>query len=158
VMESHHGHPISQPSTGAARTRARIPGSGSTRAPRGTILTVDDDPDALTLLRLLLRSEGFEVLAALSGPAALQCVRQRKPDLVITDFTMPGMTGRELCRHLRESSETWDIPIVVHTGETVPLTDPLYDRAFRKPTDFNALLSTVHRLLSAARSKELRSG
>jgi CheY-like chemotaxis protein len=45
---------------------------------------VDDDPDALTLLRLLLRSEGFEVQAALSGPAALQCVRQQMPDLYRT--------------------------------------------------------------------------
>lgn len=157
-MESPHSHPVSQPRTGAARTRARIHGSSSTRSSRGTILTVDDDPDALTLLRLLLRSEGFEVRAALSGSAALQCVRQEKPDLVITEFTMPGMTGRELCRHLRESSETCDIPIVVHTAESVPLTDPLYDRAFRKPTDFNALLSTVHRLLAATRSEEVRSG
>ncbi len=152
-MESQHNHAIAQPSTGAVRRRARSQGSNSTTPSRGTILTVDDDPDALTLLRLLLRSEGFEVLAATSGPAALQCMRQRMPDLIITDFTMPGMTGRELCRHLRESSETRGIPIVVHTAESVPLTDPLYDRAFRKPTDFNALLSTVHRLLAATRSE-----
>jgi CheY-like chemotaxis protein len=157
-MESQHNYAIPQPSTGAARRRARIQESSSTTPSRGTILTVDDDPDNLTLLRLLLSSEGFEVLAAMSGPAALQCVRQRMPDLIITDLTMPGMTGRELCRHLREANETRGIPIVVHTAETVPLTDPLYDRAFRKPADFNALLSTVYRLLAATRSEGVRSG
>jgi CheY-like chemotaxis protein len=148
-MQSQHRHTGLLPSRGGAH--GRIQGASSISPSRGTILTVDDDPDALTLLRLLLRGEGFEVLAALSGPAALQCVRQRRPDLIITDFTMPGMTGRELCRHLRESSETRDIPIVVHTAEDVPITDPLYDRAFRKPANFSALLSTVYRLLAASR-------
>lgn len=157
-MESQGNCAISEPSTAAARRRARIQGSSSTTPSKGTILTVDDDADALVLLRLLLRSEGFDVLAAMSVPAALQCVRQRMPDLIVTDLTMPGMTGRELCRHLREANETRGIPIVVHTAESVPSTDPLYDRAFRKPADFNALLSTIYRLLAAARSEGMRSG
>jgi CheY-like chemotaxis protein len=157
-MESQHSHAVSQPSTDAARRRARTPGSSSTSPSRGTILTVDDDPDALTLLRLLLRSEGFEVLGAMSGAAALQCVRQRMPDIIITDLTMPGMTGIDLCRQLRDSDETRHIPIIVHTAESVPATHPLYDRAFRKPTDFSALLSTLFRLLATARSDEARSG
>jgi two-component system phosphate regulon response regulator PhoB len=153
-MESQHSPSGLQPSTGGVRGRERIQRFSSTTALRSTILIVDDDPDALTLLGLLLRSEGFEVAAALSGAAALQCVRQRRPDLIITDFTMPGMTGRELCKQLRESSETRGIPILVHTAEDVPLTDPLYDRAFRKPANFNALLSTVNRLLAAAPSAD----
>jgi CheY-like chemotaxis protein len=153
-MESQHSHAASQPSTGTARRRAR----SSTEPSRGTILTVDDDPDALTLLRLLLRSEGFEVLAAMSGEAALQCVRQRMPDLIITDCNMPGMTGIDLCRQLRDSNETRHIPIIVHTAESVPETHPLYDRGFRKPADFSALLSTLYRLLAMARSDEVRSG
>jgi CheY-like chemotaxis protein len=157
-MESQHSYAVSRPSTGAARRGARIQGSSSISPSRGTILTVDDDPDALTLLRLLLRSEGFEVQAALSGPAALQCVRQQMPDLIITDLTMPGMTGLELCKQLRDSSETRHIPIIVHTALSVPPTDPLYDRAFSKPVDFSALLSRVHRLLAVARSEEVRSG
>jgi CheY-like chemotaxis protein len=157
-MEFQHSHAGSLASNGATRRRARIQGSSSISPSRGTILTVDDDPDALTLLRLLLRSEGFEVLAALSGSAALQCVRVQTPDLIITDLTMPGMTGLELCRQLRGSSETRHIPIILHTAQIVPPTDPLYDRAFRKPADFGALLSTVHRLLAVARSEEVRSG
>jgi CheY-like chemotaxis protein len=157
-MEFQPSYTRSRPSNAATRRRARIQGSSSISPSRGTILTVDDDPDALTLLRLLLRSEGFEVLAALSGSAALQCVRARMPDLIITDLTMPGMTGLELCRQLRDSSETRHIPIILHTAQTVPPTDPLYDRAFRKPADFGALLSRVHRLLAVARSEEVRSG
>src|SRR5882762_8755809 len=146
-MESQHSHAVPQPSTGATRRRARSQ-FDRTNPSRGTILTVDDDPDALTLLRLLLRSEGFEVIAALSGAAALQCVRERMPDIIITDLTMPGMTGLDLCRHLRASDETRHVPIIVHTAESVPATHPLYDRAFRKPTDFSALLSTLYRLLA----------
>jgi len=157
-MEFHQTDAVSRRRTGAALRRAHLQGSSSIHPSRGTILTVDDDPDALTLLRLLLRSEGFEVLAALSGAAALQCVREQMPDLIITDIAMPGMTGLELCRQLRASSDTRHIPIIVHTAESVPPTDPLYDRAFRKPADFSALLSRVHRLLLVARSEQARSG
>ena len=150
-MESPLSYAVSEPRAGAVGRRARIQRSPSVAPSRGTILTVDDDPDALTLLRLLLQGEGFEVLGALSASAALQCVRQRLPDLIITDLSMPGMTGHELCRQLRATSDTRHIPIVVHSADVVPSTDPLYDRAFQKPADFNALLGTVHRLLAAIR-------
>jgi CheY-like chemotaxis protein len=153
-MAAQHLYTPSTLSLAAGRRRARVQGSLTTRPSRGTILTVDDDPDVLTVLRVLLTSEGFEVFAALSASAALQCVRHRTPDLVITAITMRGMTGLELCKHLRESTDTCHTPIVVHTAQSVPLAHPLYDCALRKPTDFNALLSTVHRLFAATATRE----
>jgi CheY-like chemotaxis protein len=139
------------------RSQGRAQDSRSTKPFCGTVLTVDDDPDAITLLRLLLRREGFEVLPASSGAEALACIHERMPDLVITDVSMPGMTGLDLCRHLRDSSETRHIPIVVHSGEPLPPSDALYDCAFMKPANLKSVLRTVYRLTRinsvAARSR-----
>lgn len=148
-----------QPSgMGVERRRVSLRASSGPGTARGTILIVDDDPDALTLLRALLRSEGFEVQTALSGLAALECVRQHRPDLIITDVRMPGMNGYELCQTLRDSSETRHIPIIVHSGEGVPAAPhPLYEQVFLKPVELVALLNAVHRLVAAARS-ERRAG
>jgi CheY-like chemotaxis protein len=61
------------------------------------------------------------------------------------------MPGPALCRWLRERSETRLIPIILHTGQTLPPTDPLYDRVITKPGDIDALLSEVHALLELSR-------
>jgi len=140
------GNQLNCASSRRSHGKALIQGARSTKPFCGTVLTVDDDPDAITLLRLLLISEGFEVLAASSGAEALASIRERMPDLVVTDVSMPGMTGLDLCRHLRGSSQTRHIPIVIHSGEPLPPSDALYDCAFMKPADFKSVLRMVHRL------------
>lgn len=117
------------------------------RAP--AILAVDDNPDALALLRLLLRREGFEVITVASGSEALQFMRQHfLPDLVITDYSMPGMTGLELCKHLRGQPETRHIPIFLHSALSEPPAASLYDDVFTKPADLRSLVRTVRARLT----------
>jgi len=82
------------------------------------VLCVDDDPIALMSRRLLLEGLGYEVLVASSGSSALQIVRGRRVDLVLTDHFMPEMTGAELVATLK--LEDPKIPAVILTGAQEP--------------------------------------
>jgi CheY-like chemotaxis protein len=105
----------------------------------------------LAILQWFLADEGFDVTTASSGPEALQRVEERRPDLIITDYGMPGMTGLALCRWLRAHRETQGIPIILHTAQTLPPTDRLYDRVFTKPSELGELVSEVRALLAHSR-------
>jgi CheY-like chemotaxis protein len=114
------------------------------------ILIVDDDPDACTILRLFLTAEGFEVVTAQSVLAALSCIRDHLPSLIITDYNMPEVSGLDLCRVVRADPRTWTIPIILHTGCDLSYTDEtLYDQIFEKPTDLNRLSYAIRRMLAA---------
>ena len=66
------------------------------------ILIVDDDPLLLQFLTEVIGHAGYETVAATSGEQALQLIAEREPDMALLDITMPGMTGLELARHLKE--------------------------------------------------------
>lgn len=84
------------------------------RAPK--ILVVDDKLDTLLLLRELLSSRGHEVITATEADEAMELVHSDKPDLVLLDVVMPGKSGYELCRELKEDPFTRLIPIILITG------------------------------------------
>ena len=71
-----------------------------------TILLVDDDPDIVRLLNMTLRPEGYRLLSASDGNAALEIARAERPDLLLLDWNMPGRNGLEVCRALRAESDT----------------------------------------------------
>lgn len=120
----------------------------SRKGPAAWLLVVDDDPDSLTALQLLLSALGFEVATARSAQEALTRIQQRLPDLIITDCEMPRMSGLEFCRVLRKGDQTRDIPIVLYTGKDIAENGPkAYDRIVAKPADADAILSTIGALL-----------
>lgn len=86
------------------------------RAPR--ILVVDDNPDNVILTRELLSSRGYDVTTATSAEAALAAIHARHPDLILLDVIMPGRSGYELCRELKDDAATRLIPVVMITGLT----------------------------------------
>jgi putative two-component system response regulator len=88
----------------------------SKRAP--TILVVDDNADNAHLMRELLVSRGYEVVVALHVEQAESKIRQHLPDIILLDVVMPGKSGYELCRELKEDPVTRLIPIVMITGLT----------------------------------------
>src|ERR1700674_3967256 len=90
--------------------------STSPRTSRAVILVVDDEPDTLQVLEWLLADEGFEVIPASSGAEALLRAAERQPDLIITDYMMPDMTGLALCQCMRQRRSTQRIPIIIHTA------------------------------------------
>ena len=81
-----------------------------------TILTVDDDPDILDVLDLTL-SEFYTVLQAANGQEGLNLVQQKIPDLIICDYMMPVMNGREFCKALKKDILLQHIPVIMLTGK-----------------------------------------
>src|SRR4030095_9494418 len=80
------------------------------------ILVVDDTIKNLQVVGTMLRTQGFEVMPAASGDAALKCVRSRLPDLILLDLMMPEMDGLEVCRRLKVDPATMQIPVVFLTA------------------------------------------
>jgi DNA-binding response OmpR family regulator len=81
------------------------------------ILIADDEPNIVTALEFLLRKNGYEVLIARNGDAALSLVEQHRPDLVLLDVMMPVRSGYEVCQRLRERPEWRGIKIVMLTAK-----------------------------------------
>lgn len=80
------------------------------------ILVIDDDPNAVQMLKLTLEAEGYQVATASSGGEALRKVRERKPDLAIVDVMMLGIDGYQVCRYLRNDPHTADLPVLILTA------------------------------------------
>jgi two-component system phosphate regulon response regulator PhoB len=82
-----------------------------------TILVVDDEEDILELLEYNLTKEGFRVVKVSSGEDAMEAARKGKPDLVVLDLMLPGLSGLEVCKALKRDSQTAVIPIVMLTAK-----------------------------------------
>src|SRR5438093_8453613 len=83
------------------------------------LLLVDDDEGVRTLLRTTFEAVDMEVDEAADAASAVHRIAMARPDVIVLDVAMPGMTGVELCARLKGSPETSDIPIVLLTGSGV---------------------------------------
>jgi two-component system, OmpR family, phosphate regulon response regulator PhoB len=114
--------------------------------PKPIILVVDDDLPILALMRSLLREFGFEAVTAESGREAIEAVRKRRPSAALIDKNMPGMTGAELIRALRNEPDFDGLPILILSGEPVTPTELKAlgaDGAVLKPFDIQALIAQL---------------
>jgi two-component system phosphate regulon response regulator PhoB len=80
------------------------------------VLVVDDEADLLTLVRYNLEREGFEVGEAVDGDEAMLMIAERRPDLVLLDWMLPRLSGIEVCRRIRRSAETQNLPVIMLTA------------------------------------------
>jgi len=119
-----------------------------------TILVVDDDPDTRLLLRLILETDGHEIVEAGDGEAALALIDPNPlPDVIMTDLTMPMLNGLGLIERLRSEARTASIPIVVVSAN--PDAAQALHASGRieafviKPFDASALASCIRDLASA---------
>ena len=105
--------------TARAAKQAKAAIAKGVGAASATILLVDDDPDIVRLLTMTLRPEGFRLLSASDGNAALEIARAERPDLLLLDWNMPGRDGLEVCRALRAESDPdlRDVPVVLLTAQ-----------------------------------------
>lgn len=82
------------------------------------LVCIEDDPELIELIRLIVQRSGFEVYEAAGGMAGIELVEELKPDLVLLDLMMPGIDGWEVFDHLQANAETNAIPIIVVTART----------------------------------------
>ena len=118
------------------------------------ILVVDDEAHIVQVLSLKLQNAGFEVMTAVDGEEGYEIALKHKPDLIITDFQMPYMTGLELCRALTGNVETSGIPVIMLTARGFAL-DPedleignIRD-VLSKPFSPRAIVEQIHRTLKS---------
>jgi len=121
------------------------------------ILVVDDDPDLVETVAMMLESKGCEVGRAYDGVEGEESIKQRKPDLIVLDVMMPRKDGYQLCAELKSNEETKDIPVILLTavGEAVPTTRYSHadgmsteaDDYVAKPIDTEGLWEVVSNLL-----------
>jgi DNA-binding response OmpR family regulator len=83
---------------------------------RSRILVVDDRQDNLDLVCEVFEGDGYELLTARSAEAAIELVREQRPDVAILDVQMPEVDGYELCLRLRETLSCWELPILFLTA------------------------------------------
>lgn len=119
------------------------------------ILVADDEAHILHVVSMKLRNAGFEVVTAEDGEEAYELCSTEKPDLLITDYQMPLMTGLELCTLLRSQDATRDIPAMMLTARGFDIEPEEMEAArisavLAKPFSPREVLSRVHELLSPA--------
>lgn len=118
-----------------------------------SVLVVDDEPMARTMLRLMLVRAGFDVREAEDGKTALAEVAQLIPDLMILDIMMPGIDGFEVCTRLRSESATATLPIIMLSARTDAQSvkkglELGADRYLTKPVGADELTRHVREVLS----------
>lgn len=128
----------------------------SMRAGKGTILVVDDSWSAVSLMGQMLAGAGYRVITASDGKEAIEKVRAERPDCAIVDIVLPGQSGFQLCRYLKQSTEGRDVPVILVSVKKTPL-DVQWgllqgaDAYLIKPFSPQELLSTVERVLTGHR-------
>jgi two-component system, OmpR family, alkaline phosphatase synthesis response regulator PhoP len=116
------------------------------------ILIADDEPNIVTALEFLLQRNGYEVLIARNGDAALKIIEAQRPDLVLLDVMMPVKSGFEVCQRMRERAEWRDIKIIMLTakGRDVEMSKGLSigaDLYITKPFSTQELVTKINALL-----------
>jgi DNA-binding response OmpR family regulator len=135
----------------------------STNEPtRPLVLLADDDIEIRTLVRYALEPLDCDIIEASDGELALEQILIEAPDLVVLDVMMPGLTGWEVCKYIRQRENYDHILILMLTavGEEVnDLTAPLYgaDMHLDKPFDMDEMEATVKTLLAQGRSHKGRA-
>lgn len=117
------------------------------------ILIADDEPNIVISLEFLLRREGYEVVVATNGVAALDSVREQRPDLAILDVMMPQRNGFEVCQDLRGDPEMQGLRIIMLTakGRDTEVAKGLAlgaDHYMTKPFSTRELVARVKALLA----------
>lgn len=113
------------------------------------ILVVDDEPLIRDMVAALLRDEGYDVVTAPDGHAALEVVRREAPALVLMDVMMPRLDGRAAFQAMRNHAPAKTVPVVLMSAAAHPADlDPEIAAFVRKPFDLDQLLGLIERLLA----------
>lgn len=118
-----------------------------------TVVIADDDLEILTMVRTLLRRRDVKLVEASDGEEAMRLIRENEPDLVVLDVMMPGMSGWEICKAVREDAALSSTGVIMLTGigeRLNEMTSPLYgaDAYLDKPFELSDLDEKVSEVLA----------
>lgn len=122
------------------------------------VVCVEDEPEMIDLVRLILSREGFEVIGASGGVEGLQAIEDLQPNLVLLDLMMPDMDGWEVYQRMKSNPATSNIPVIVVTARAQSIDKVLglhiakVDDYITKPFGPNELLKSVERVLENHRA------
>lgn len=122
------------------------------------ILCIEDEPDMVDLIRLILNRRGFVVKGATGGIEGLEMIRKELPDLVLLDLMMPDMDGWEVYQQMKADEKTRHIPVIVVTAKAQSIDKVLglhiakVDDYIAKPFSPKDLLSSIDKILDRAMS------
>ena len=117
-----------------------------------TILIIDDEYLIADILSFALEDEGFQTVVAGSGRKALEILDRERPDLIITDFMMPGMTGLELAETVKSREVHMSTPIMLMSGAQAYMgaeRPDLFDEVIEKPFDIDDVIDKIRALFQA---------
>jgi phosphate regulon transcriptional regulator PhoB len=119
---------------------------------RNTVFVVEDDEDIAELLKFNLDKEGFIVKLEANGEKAYDEIIAQPPDLLVLDLNLPGLSGIEICKYLRENARTRDLPIIMLTARTQEIDKIIgfqmgADDYVTKPFSIRELIARIHALL-----------
>ncbi|NOR67144.1 MAG: response regulator [Woeseiaceae bacterium] len=117
-----------------------------------TVLVVDDEIHIVHVVAIKLRNNGYEVVSADNGAEAFELALSEKPDIIVTDYQMPVMTGLELVEKLRQHEETKDIPVIMLTARSFAIEQEQQDAlqisgCLSKPFSPRELLGNIEDIL-----------
>ncbi|MFC4066599.1 response regulator [Actinoplanes subglobosus] len=114
------------------------------------IVVAEDDHDILMVVQRLLTRAGHDVVPTADGAEAWEAIQRQPPDLVVSDISMPRMSGTELCRLIRTTEVTRDIPVLIISGHLIPGDTAAVEHAtavLRKPFLAREFASCVDKVL-----------
>lgn len=117
-----------------------------------TALCVEDDNDTIQLMKLILKSIGFELLVAHEGHEALKLAAEYNPDFILIDYHLPGMDGVETTKLLKNDPSQTHIPIIAFTADTYSQTmfiEAGCDIFLTKPIHRAALIQAIQQVLGS---------
>lgn len=120
------------------------------------LLYIEDDPEMIDLVSMIISRRGFQIRGASGGRKALELIKSQKPDLILLDLMMPDMDGWEVYQQLKSKEETRNIPVIVITAKAQPVDRVLglhiakVDGYITKPFHPQELLESVDRVLQLA--------
>lgn len=124
-----------------------------TKANNKKIVCIEDEPEMIDLIRIILKRAGFDIIGAVGGEEGLKAIRAHKPDLVLLDLMMPDIDGWEVYRQMKAEESLKDIPVIVVTakGHSIDRVLGLHiaevDGYIVKPFNADELLSNVNKVL-----------
>ena len=120
-----------------------------------SILCIEDEPEMIDLIRLILGRRGFEVKGATSGADGLKMIREEQPDLILLDLMMPAMDGWEVYQQIKADERTKGIPVIVVTAKAQSIDRVLglhiakVDDYIAKPFSPQELMNSVEKVIKS---------